>query len=426
MGFELFRINLVIPPSPWLISDTDLPFLGPLYLSAYLKQRGYAITVTDLSGVDLTDWWPKEHFDVWGITGTTPNFPQIKDIANRIKLIDPKTIVVAGGAHATMAPVHMLSRTAVDYCIMGPGEETFRRFLNFQQPADGMAFKGKNGIEIIVRNPDSEAYEIAPIPDYGAINFKKYLPSKTFRYLLGDVNEATVLTTLGCPWRCNFCGQHNMRPRVRHIPLEHVSANIDHLIKKYKVKLLYILDDTFGFHKSRFGDICNLLKSKNVAWHCLMRAELAQKSRLEVMKDSGCVGVVYGFESGSDKILTAMNKKCTADQNYIAAQNTIEAGLTVRGQMIVGFPGETNQTIKATGRFIKEFPEVVWGIHVFQPYPGSDVWNRPSHYRVKVNKNTDFSDWHTIGKPNVVTGDNRIKGWVEKLKQIAERSIEKV
>jgi anaerobic magnesium-protoporphyrin IX monomethyl ester cyclase len=402
-------ICLILPPSPWLISDTDLPFLGPLYLSSYLKDKGFDVTVMDLSGENLSDWWPKEHFDVWGITGTSPNFPQMKIIAGRIKTVDPKALIVAGGAHATMAPKHLLRNSAVDIVVEGPGEKKLENVLN--------GFK---------YDIDPNDYKIAPIPDYEAIDFKKYLPSQTFKYLLGEVNEATILTTLGCPYRCNFCGQHNMRSKIKFIPLPDIEKNIDHLISRYQVKLFYVLDDTFGFAKGRLKDLCALFKKKDIRWHCLLRADLATRPRLEMMRESGCIGIVYGFESGSNRILKLMNKGTTAQQNYEAARNTWEQGMMVRGQMIVGFPGENDETIKETKRFIKSSFVDVFGIHAFQPYPGSDVWNHPDKYGIKIDKETNFSDWHTIGKPEEKLSDERVQKWIADLRETAgQKNIER-
>lgn len=411
------KICLIIPPSPFLISDTDIPFLGPLYLSAYLKEHGYDVSVADLSGREIGELTlPK--YDIYGITGTTANFPQIKEISERIYKNYPESKIIAGGAHATLAPHHLLRHSSVDICIQGPGEKRFQNILETGK-SDGTVFWYEDAISMTMKDPESENFKMAQVPDYVAIDFKKYLPSHTFRYLLGQVNEATLLTTLGCPNRCNFCAQHKMRDKIRFIPLVDVEKNIDHLRDKYDVKLFYILDDTFGFAKSRFGDLINLFKRKGIKWHCLLRADLAQESRLKAMKDAGCLGIVFGFESGSNKILKLMNKGVTAQQNYEAAKLTHEAGMMVRGQIIVGFPGENDKTIKDTKRFIETAPAAVWGIHTFQPFPGSDVWYFPEKYGITIDRETDFSNYHTIGKPGEIAGGSKVQEWVNELKEAA-------
>jgi len=428
------KILLVIPPSPWLISDLDLPFLGPLYLSAYLKQHGYDVSVADLSGREI-DQVVFPEYDLYGITGTSANFLQIRDISYKIRNQYPDSLIVAGGAHATLAPQHMLKYSAVDICIMGPGEKRFLNILQtlkkvgpyISQQSDGTVYWDGEGVIVYSKRDSlSDDYSMAPIPDYEAIDFKRYLPSQTFKYLLGEVNEATIITTLGCPWNCNFCGQRGMRDKIKFVPLSDVESNVNHLRDNYDVKLFYVLDDTFGFAKSRFGDLVNLFKKMGIKWHCLLRADLAQQSRLEAMKDAGCLGVVYGFESGSNKILDLMNKQVTAKQNYEAALLTHEAGMMVRGQMIVGFPGENDQTIKDTKRFIKHAQVDVWGIHAFQPFPGSNVWYFPEKYGIKIDRESDFSNWHTIGKPGEKLGSDKIQGWIEELRKVAgEKNIER-
>ena len=411
-------ICLIIPPSPFLISDMDIPFLGPLYLSAYLKEHGYDVSVADLSGTDLNKWIP-EKFDLYGITGTTANFLQIRDISYKIRNNFLNVGIIAGGAHASLAPHHLLKYTVVDIVIMGPGEKRFQNILETGKSDGTVRWDGDGAITMTMKDPESENFKMAQIPDYEAIDFKKYLPSQTFKYLLGQVNEATLLTTLGCPNRCNFCAQHKMRDKVKFLPLVDVEKNIDHLRDNYNVELFYILDDTFGFAKSRFGDLINLFKRKGIKWHCLLRADLAQESRLKAMKDAGCLGIVFGFESGSNKILKLMNKGTTAQQNYQAAKLTHEVGMMVRGQIIVGFPGENDKTIKETKRFIETAPVDVWGIHTFQPFPGSNVWYFPEKYGITLDRDTDFSNYHTIGKPNDIVGPLNVIRWIKELKEAA-------
>jgi anaerobic magnesium-protoporphyrin IX monomethyl ester cyclase len=419
------KICLIIPPSPWLISDLDLPFLGPLYLSAYLKKEGYNVDVLDLSGLK-TDNIAFDKYDLYGITGTTANFPQIRDISYKIRNQYLNAGIIAGGAHATLAPYHMLKYSAVDIVVMGPGEKRFQNLLETGKSDGTVRWDGEEAMVYSERDKLSDNYKMASIPDYEAIDFKKYLPSQTFKYLLGEVNEATIITTLGCPWNCNFCGQRGMRDKIRFVPLSEVESNVDHLRNNYNVELFYILDDTFGFAKSRFGDLINLLKRKGIKWHCLLRADLATEERLKIMKDSGCLGIVFGFESGSNKMLGLMNKQTTANQNYEAARLTHEAGMMVRGQMIVGFPGESDQTIKDTKRFIKTAQVDVFGIHAFQPYPGSDVWYFPEKYGIKIDRESDFSNWHTIGKPGEKLGSDKIQGWIDELREVAgQKNIER-
>jgi len=124
-----------------------------------------------------------------------------------------------------------------------------------------------------------------------------------------------------------------------------------------------------------------------------------------------------------------MNKRLTAEDNLRAAELVDKAGMTIRGQMIVGFPGETDETIAETEAFIKAAPVTKWGLHAFVPLPGSDVWNYPEKYGLEIDKkNEDFTaGYHTIGKSGEwakVWGDET-RDWLVYLRQVAaERNID--
>ena len=96
--------------------------------------------------------------------------------------------------------------------------------------------------------------------------------------------------------------------------------------------------------------------------------------------------------------------------------------------MIVGLPGETDETVEETAKFIQNAKEVdVFGLHIFQPFPGCDIWRYPEKYKYFINKETDFKNFHTIGKPNTkLTDNNQVMQWYDYLKKIiAERDIAK-
>ena len=90
------KLVLIAPPSPWLLSDRDQPFLGLLYLSAFLKVRGHSVQVCDLAGLPEDNWYIPIG-DIYGVTGTTPHFPYIKKIVDILKTREPDKPVIVGG-----------------------------------------------------------------------------------------------------------------------------------------------------------------------------------------------------------------------------------------------------------------------------------------------------------------------------------------
>jgi len=412
------RVILIIPPSPWLISDTDLPMLGILYIATYLKNHNIDVTVCDLSGLK-EDQWKIPIGEYYGITGTSPQFIYMKRIIEILKERQPDCTVIVGGAHASCYPEHIEQNTRADIIVRGRGEYFMRTFFDTY-------FEYTKIVNMIDTKSCRDSSNI--FPDYDQIDFYKYSKSQTFKYLLGDVREATVMTARGCPYNCSFCAQACIwGGRVVYRDVDNVIEEIEWLKSKYGVKLIYFIDDTFIIDKNRVIEICAHMRRLGMKWHCLSRVDSVDRDILNIMRYSGCLQVVYGFESGSNYILEKASKKTTIEQAYEAIKLTKEAGMRIRGQMIVGLPFETDKTVEETAEFIRRAQEVdAIGLHMFYPFPGCDVWNNPEKYNYYIDKNTDFSEYHTIGRPcDPLTKNAQKQGWYDYLKSvIGERSIE--
>ena len=422
------KVVLIIPPSPWLISDTDLPFLGILYVASYLEERNINVQLCDLSGLEESQWKIPVG-DCYGITGTSPNFPQIRSIVEKLKERENACVVV-GGPHATTLPEHVLNNTKADACVIGEGEVVMLNLLHLPiNEVPNVVYRDLSG-EIVhtVRAPFSENIDEFPPPDLDLIDFYRYSKSQTFKYLLGECREATLITSRGCPFNCNFCAQSQIwRGKVRSHSIERTIEEIKELIRKYKVELVYILDDTFVISKWRVYEFCEEIKKIGIKWHCLNRVDCCDYDLLMAMKDSGCLQFVFGFESGSNKMLEKMNKRVTVERAYEAINTCEKTGIRIRGQMIVGFPGETEETVEETAQFIRKANYVdAFGIHIFQPFPGCSVWQTPEKYGYELNKDTNFEDYHTIGKADFKPNKSSdIVRWFNYLKRVAgDRNIE--
>uniref|UniRef100_A0A6M3ISM9 Putative radical SAM superfamily protein n=1 Tax=viral metagenome TaxID=1070528 RepID=A0A6M3ISM9_9ZZZZ len=395
MKNKIDKLVLIIPPSPWLLSDRDIPMMGILYIAEYVKHR-CEVVVCDLSGLEEKDWYIPVG-DMYGVTGVSPQFVYMQRIIDILKDREPDKPVIAGGVHATVASQHLLDNTQVDACVVGEGE---RAMLNLVSGYDWDKVPG-----VITRKSNAgSAHLVVDIdflePDRKAIDYYSYLEPRTFGYMADVKREGSIITGRGCPFACSFCASKKMHAgKVRFKGAEFVVNELLYLQDEFGVEMVNILDDTFILDKKRVYKICRLLRGKGLKWFCLTRADCIDRDLLLEMKTAGCLSVGIGFETGSDRLLKLMNKKIAIAQARECVKIVSLTGLLINGQLIVGFPTETDEDVHLTERFIKDNPEVdTFGLHMFQPFPGTDVWEHSEKYGIEIDKNTDFADFHTIGR----------------------------
>ena len=411
------KLVFILPPSPWLMSDRDQPFLGALYVIAYVKYWGYEVQVCDLSGLP-EEYWHIPVGDVYGITGTTPHFPYMKKIIDKLKDREPHKKVVVGGVHASVLPNHILQNTKADICVVGEGESVMLDIMN----------DDSNGNKIVKGKP-FEDLDFLPFPDRNSIDYYDYLIPQTYKYLISKTKEASIITGRGCPYNCSFCASNKLyRNKVRFRSATNVYYELRDLKNDYDIGMCNFVDDTFILNKRRVREICDKVKHLDIKWFFLTRVDHVDYDLFVKMREAGCISVTFGFESGSNKVLKGIRKNTTVEEAYNAIDIAKRAGFKIRGQLMVGMPFETDQDVEATAEFIRKANKVdKFGLHVFQPYPGCDVWENPSRYGWKIDKDTNFDKYHTIGKPEArLTDDNKIWNWYNYLKSvIGQRSIDK-
>jgi radical SAM superfamily enzyme YgiQ (UPF0313 family) len=156
-------------------------------------------------------------------------------------------------------------------------------------------------------------------------------------------------------------------------------------------------DDAFSVDRNRVLKICEELHARklNMQWDCGTRVDMVDRDLLKTMKDAGCIAVWMGVESGSEAILGAMNKKIKLDQTRLAWKTAQDIGLMTIANVVLGFPGETEETAKATINFVKELNPDDVGFYVATPYPGTPMYDlviKNGWLRV-----TDFDKFDTAG-----------------------------
>ena len=187
----------------------------------------------------------------------------------------------------------------------------------------------------------------------------------------------SMITTRGCPYSCTFC-YRNFGRKVRSRSANNVIAEIKTLREKYNLRFIALLDELFTVHKKRVYDFCDKIDEEklNIRWQCAGRVNLVDESLLKRMAASGCEFILYGIESGSQKMLDSMNKQVTVDQAKKAIQITRKAGITPMTSYMVGTIGETKETIQETVDFCRDTHTNAGEFFFTTPFPTTILWEQ--------------------------------------------------
>ncbi len=371
------KIELIHPPHYESIEDRlDAP-LGLLYIASTLEKSGHEVRINDLSGIPREKWKINEA-DLYGITTYVTTIPISKEIARKCKIINQKAKVIVGGAHPTCVPTQMSS--LFDIIVQGEGELSFLDIIK-DYPNTRRYYK-----KSLERNLD-----LYPNPAYHLVDLESY------KRTIDDKPSLTMLTSRGCIFKCAFCGLDESHKIVKQRSPKVVAREIRELKETYGITKYNFQDDTFTIDRKRLYKMLDLFKSINIGFRCHGRAGLDKQKDYAKLKEAGCDMLSWGIESGSQKILDLMNKQSTVKDNENVILWAKEEGITTRAFFILGFPGETKETIEETKDFIERTNPDQYFISNFVPYPGTDVWNNLKKYGItKINK--DFNNYFQVDK----------------------------
>ena len=159
-------------------------------------------------------------------------------------------------------------------------------------------------------------------------------------------------TVVGCPFACRFCSYPVLSRGLRCIDMDQVEKMVNEICRIESLRQLIVLDDTANIPRDRFIHFCKLMRKNDLSWYCFLRPQFVDGYIAELMRDSGCEAVSLGVESGNDGILKNMNKMTTASEMANGIAHLHKAGIATAAFFIIGFPGETEGTVRETERFI--------------------------------------------------------------------------
>jgi radical SAM superfamily enzyme YgiQ (UPF0313 family) len=414
-NFKKTKITLIAPPSPWLEDPITTPPFGLLYIASTLLKNGHEVEFFDCNLRDIKEI---EYSDFYGVTCTTPHYPYVIEIGEYLKAKFPKSKLMVGGPHPTFLPEEILQESKYDIAVMGEGEITCKEIvenIDDLSKVKGICYKEDGRIINNGRRVPVENLDLLPFPARHLINLDDY-----HRTIRGE--RATLLfTSRGCPYFCAFCARDEFERRVRYRSVNNVVKEIKEM-KEKGINCFIIEDDTIALNKGRLRELCENFRRLGITWRGWLRANEATPERLKLMKQGGCVSVFIGIESGSQKILDILRKGTTVEENKNAILNTKAAGIKVRVGIIIGSPGETEETIEETKRLLLETRPDDWVCFTFVPIVGCEIWRYPERFGIEIT--STYGDFWNIGKEGLGAISFRSKTLsTEKLIELRARLI---
>jgi radical SAM superfamily enzyme YgiQ (UPF0313 family) len=352
--------------------------VGIAYVSSALKKAGFNIFTLNLEFCDgdvntiMEEMIKQNKIDVFCTGGLSRDCNEIRQMIDSVRHIKPDIVVIVGGGLISADPVPAMKVLDADIGCIGEGEITMCELAQAMDNGltyydiPGIIYKNKEA-DYIITVPREQIHQIddIPMPDYDGFEYKKFVQA---------TGSAIVSFNRSCIYACTFC----FRPlgsRYRQRSLNSIIKEIDFQIARYELKHLAIIDSIFAKDKQFILDFCELIKKRNIIWSCSLHVSLSDLDMLNVMKDSGCIGINYGLESADDSILKSMKKGSSRKMIEVALNNIWEAKIHLTANFIFGDINETVETYENTLSFFDEQKSrFLFALDPIVAFPGSHVY----------------------------------------------------
>ena len=381
----------------WKSVGSVMPPLGLAYIGAILEQHGYPVTVKDFQADsqgfenDL-NFLLTEKYDFLGFSATTPQINTALKMARHVKTQRPDVVVIFGGVHPSVMSDEVLANETVSLVVRGEGEQTMLEIVSGKPWAEisGMSYKENDKIIHNPNRPLVENLDDLPDPAYHLLPVEKYHPT-TGAYK--QLPAISVLATRGCPSVCTYC-HRQLGKKIRTRSGKRVAAEVKRLHDNYGIKEICFYDDTFTINKNEVYSFIEELKSYKlpITYVCFSRVDSVDYPLLKAMHDSGCHQICFGVESTNKQILRNIKKGISMEMVTRAVKDTQKAGIEARIALMIGNPGETEETVMDSVSFaIKLEPDLVI-FNVTTPYPGTEMFKWADENGCLITKDWDLYD----------------------------------
>lgn len=342
------------------ISDVESFSAAVSYLGTYLDRRGYTFDYVSSFKAGQNQLAEKlKQQDILTIAVTTTLYISVLpllEIMSFIKNYNTSAKVIIGGPFIS-TQCRVADEATLEYLFNSIGADIY---VNSSQGEAALV----NIIEALKKNKSLDTINNIQYKANGRYNKTPLLRENNklsenmvkwalFSDRLGQY--VNLRTSISCPFSCSFCGFPEHAGKYQTVEPAAVETELNQLRQIPSVKCLHFIDDTFNAPVNRFKSILRMMVKNQYQfkWHSQLRCQFIDKDSVELLKESGCEGIFLGIESGNDQILANMNKAASIKDYLKGIELLKKYGILTYGSFIIGFPGETYETVLDTVKFIE-------------------------------------------------------------------------
>ncbi|GMR25589.1 MAG: radical SAM protein [Ignavibacteria bacterium] len=374
------------------------PPLGILYISSYLEKQGIENEIFDTtfsSKIELKKYllqYLPEYIGIYVNLMTKLNVLEIIKFVNSLKELS-QTKIILGGPDVKYNVENFLNHGA-DYLVIGEGEESFCELIKVldtkkQQSLreiSGIGFKNEAGNTILTQSRTLiKTIDELPIPIRKKIDIAAY---QNFWKKHHGSDAISVSTMRGCPYTCRWCSRAVYGLSYRRRSPAKVIDELEVIQSDYHPDTLWFVDDVFTISHKWMNDFRQELKRRKlkINYECITRADRLNEEVISMLKDSGCFRVWIGAESGSQKIIDAMDRRVDVEQVREMIKITRKYGIETGTFIMLGYPGETEKDIEETIKHLKESNPDYFTITIAYPIKGTEFYQEIEAKQIKSFK----------------------------------------
>ena len=365
-----------------------MPPLGLASIGAFLEEKGISTAIIDCyahpdSVGRIKDFLLAENPAFIGFSCTTSSFLDGVKIAELAKSLLPEIKTIFGGVHVSALKEKIIrDYKPVDFCIVGEGEESLyqliRKGIETPQSIEGVVFRHQNG-EAVFNGHRRQLIDLdsLPFPAYEKLTgYPDAYKLPIFNY--PKAPNSSCISSRGCPYACSYCDRSVFRRSFRYNSAIYLYEHLKYLKERFHVRHINFYDDQFTFNRQRVEDFCTMImdNSLNMSFNCAVRAEHIDYDLLALMKEAGCWMISLGIETGDENLLAQHRQNANLDMLAEKIHTIKRAGIRVKGLLMMGLPGESEQSIQKSMNYVFSLPIDDFNLAKFTPFPGSPLYEK--------------------------------------------------